>query len=177
MRVIGLLAFGAVMFAGCAATSDDPTQGGFFGGISGLQSGAYQQRIDEKEGQLKQLQETQQDLETETLWLASFKGSLEEYVAEETAKLTQLEQNLAILERNISSLSGEHARTDQRMSDLQQRVATLKKQLDAQQEALTNHNSTNDPEAQARFQELKAQRNALLQEYESLLDLSLQLVR
>ena len=48
MRLSAPLICGAFLLAGCV-TSEDPSEGGFFNGVSGITSGTYDQRVEERE--------------------------------------------------------------------------------------------------------------------------------
>lgn len=183
--------------SGCANTSTDPREGGLLGGITGLQSGAYEQRIAEREQRLAELRATQEALHDESVWLDAWQESVTAEVLHERERLDALRQDLSQLEQRVNTLSREQAQSDQRIQALQERLAALRQQLDTHhshlqgyQEPTPSHTGAAlipagynpeadedvpDAEADERWQALQAQRRALQQEYESLIELSLQL--
>jgi len=55
---------------GCQTVSSDPREGGLLGGMSGLQSGVYEQRVQDREARLAEMRTMQQELERDQGTLA-----------------------------------------------------------------------------------------------------------
>lgn len=112
---------GALLSA-CQTTSD-PTQGGLFGGIGGLASGSYDQRV----------QDRQQNLENEqdnNVALAREKQRVDQQGSATRAKLTRLEEEYATLSGDIKAMEKQLASAKDQNSDLKSRLDQLQKQVD-----------------------------------------------
>jgi len=174
LRVPSLLA--AALLAGCA-TSSDPREGGLFGGISGLSSGAYEQRLQEREDRLQQSQRSQAELSAESARLEREKAARQTLVAQEREKYAKLDKDVKGLERKVSQLSSKAGGSDKQVSEVQQRLAELKKQLAKQGkdiDALEGGGDGGQPN-DVRRRQLEEQRKALQKEYDSLLEYTLKL--
>ncbi|EHQ53532.1 hypothetical protein ECTPHS_12742 [Ectothiorhodospira sp. PHS-1] len=168
-----------VLWLGGCATSTDPREGGLLGGIQGLGSGAYDARVQEREARLEALRRTQQELEGERSDLETRRAEQTRQVAAERARLQRLDGDVASLDREVAALSAQHGRGDQRVRELQSRLAALKQQMGRQQSALDalEGDGLGDSDADLRRRQLEQQRQALQQEYELLMQLSLELAR
>ena len=83
---------GVLLLAGCQ-TTDDPREGGFIGGVGGLSSGAYEQRIREREQSLDRLQGIQVELDAQRAELEySQQESLSAYRAEQQ-RIAEMSKN------------------------------------------------------------------------------------
>lgn len=170
---------GLVLLASGCAVSDNPREGGFFGGVAGLSSGTYDQRLDEREKNLQQLRAIQADLGVERASLETEKRSLAAQVAQERSQLADLNANIGALERRVVSLRGTAASSGQRVGDLQKKLTTLKGKVSQQTSAIDALEGADvaDPATEARRQQLETQRASLQQEYQALLDYTLQLAQ
>lgn len=166
----------AILLGGCA-TSSDPRQGGLFGGISGLSSGTYEQRVQEREGRLDESQRSQAELSAESARLEREKGERLALVAQERDRFVKLDRDVQGLERKVKALSTQAGGSDKQALEAQQRVAALKVQLANQGraiDALEGGGDGSQPVDQRRRQ-LEEQRQALQREYDALLEYTLKL--
>lgn len=165
-----------LLVSGCASSSD-PREGGFFGGVWGLQSGAYEERTQNREARLERLRAMQHDLDAKQAELEKEKASLEEEVALERQRLASLQQNVAGLEKELNTYQTEDAQKKQRIQKLQTRLTELKSQMQAQTSALDalEGSGTGDTDQDLRRKQLEEQRRALQEEFELLMELSLEL--
>lgn len=91
-----------LLVAGCA-TSDDPAAGGFFNGVSGLSSGTYQDRVDERQGDVETEQARAAALSTQQASVAAQSASVAEQIAALRAQLTQLRIQIANQQAQLRS--------------------------------------------------------------------------
>ncbi|SEL63767.1 hypothetical protein [Ectothiorhodospira marina] len=169
---------GTLGLAGCATTTD-PHEGGLLGGIQGMGSGAYDQRVQEREDRLEQLRQAQQELQTEREDLEARKTRQRREVALERERLAALDRDVTGLSRQVESLSDRHGEEDQRVQALQTRLDDLRGRMNTQQSALDalEGSGMGDAETDLRRRQLEEQRNALREEFDLLMELSLDLAR
>lgn len=129
----GIVILFAIWLTGCA-TSSDPRQGGFINGISGLASGKYQQRIDERQNvyhtelsageqlraQAQTLEQEREAVRTQLNQAQNRLITLENRIKQERARLASQKQQVAA------------ARAQQvRLAQAQTQLAHTKRQLTA----------------------------------------------
>ncbi|MGM0645302.1 MAG: hypothetical protein ACQESV_02725 [Thermodesulfobacteriota bacterium] len=175
LYLVGVAGLG-IGLSGCASSSD-PGEGGFFGGVRGLQSGAYEERVQDREARLERLRAMQEDLDAKQTKLEKEKAGLEEEVALERQRLASLQHNVAGLEQELNTYQADDAQKKQQIQELQSRVTDLKSQMQAQTSALDalEGSGTGNADQDLRRRQLEEQRRALQEEFELLMDLSLEL--
>ncbi len=97
----------AAMLATSACTTDDPTQGGFFGGLAGIASGSYERRIDEQSAAwIEEEARYQEEVAT--------KVTLDTALSERRSQAVYLERQTRLFEKDAAALHAEVAalRTD-----------------------------------------------------------------
>lgn len=77
----------AAMLAGCNV-SDDPAQGGFLAGVSGISQGTYDSRIAEREANVAAEQQRQAELSAELAGLQRDYGRAQRDLAQQRARAT-----------------------------------------------------------------------------------------
>jgi peptidoglycan hydrolase CwlO-like protein len=156
------------IITGCATTSD-PRQGGFFGGIAGLSSGAYKERLKQRENDLAQQESTHQDLTQESVKLKSETQKLEG----ELAKLTEMDKNLSNLQEEIDQLEAKSDKQKNDIATLKKNIEKVRKKIKSQQGALEELDhvggSATNPESE---RILKKERDRLADEYNKLINFS-----
>ncbi|AGA34174.1 hypothetical protein TVNIR_2533 [Thioalkalivibrio nitratireducens DSM 14787] len=172
----------AGLAAGCASAPTDPREGGFFGGVAGIHSGAYDARVREREERLERLRAVQAELETERSELDALHQTREQQVAAERSRLARMQQDVADLSQTVDDLEARHGSGDQRVQELQTRLVSLQGGMREQQSSLDALEGVGpgggaDPAVELRRRQLEEQRRALQREYEMLLELSLELAR
>lgn len=169
----------ALALAGCANLSDDPREGGFLGGLSGLSSGTYEARVSEREDRLAQLRETQRGLETERTQLETRKSGVDRQVAAERTRVKKLDADIAGLEKKVGTLKTQQGTDGKRVGELQSRLAELKRKSAQQTSALDalEGSGLGDAETDLRRTQLEEQRRALQREYDLLMKMQLELAR
>lgn len=183
-----LVILSALLLAGCV-TTEDPHEGGFFGGVHGITSGAYERRAQEREENLAKMRAMQKELEAETAALDAEKQQRQQVLEREKRALAALNKDVKALDARVARLSREQGASDKRVADLQLRLSLLKEQMSHQQKTLDALEGGGPGSADAlegsgtgasnatRRQQLEAQRLELQQEYESLLNLTLMLAK
>jgi chromosome segregation ATPase len=170
----------ALGLVACAAPSSDPREGGLVGGIAGLgSSGAYQERVRTREERLAALRATQESLEGERRALEASQREWEAQLAAERAQLEQLDAELAALSEQVDGLMTQRAASDTRLAALRERLGRLQAAQRTQQSALDalEGSGLGGSNEDLRRRQLVAQRDALREEFELLLQLSLELAR
>jgi septal ring factor EnvC (AmiA/AmiB activator) len=157
-----------VVITGCATTSD-PRQGGLFGGIAGLSSGAYEERLKQRENDLAQQQSTHQDLTQESIRLKGDTQKLES----ELASLTEMDEKLSDLQKEIDQLQAKSDKQKDEIATLKKNIEKVRKKIKYQQGALEELDhiggKATDPD---RYKILKEERNRLADEYNKLINFS-----
>ncbi len=182
LRYINLLSTGgflcalALLGSGCAS-STDPREGGFLGGVQGLQSGAYEERVQSRADSLNRLRDLQQDLDAKQANLESQKAGLEEELALERQSLAALDREVTGLEQSVETFQADDVQQKQQVQELQSRLDELKSRMQAQTSALDalEGSGTGSTDQDLRRRQLEEQRRALQEEFELLMDLSLEL--
>ena len=169
-----------LVLAGCANVPTDPREGGLAGGVVGLQSGAYAARIQEREDRLQRLRSLQYELELEGDELEDEKARQTQSVAEARESADLLAARIEELAYAVDDLMDEQRAEDRRAQELKTRLETLQARMQEQQSGLDGleghgEGAAPDPEIELRRRQLEEQRESLQEEFELLLDLSLQL--
>lgn len=156
------------LLTGCA-TTNNPREGGFFGGVAGLSSGAYDERLKHRKYDLAQQQSVNQDLTHESKRLNSYNRKL----GKEVASLTEMDKKLSDLQKEINNLKAKSNKQKDDIDTLAQRIKSVRQKIKTQQGALEEleraGGSTTNPD---RYRVLKLERNRLADEYEKLINYS-----
>ena len=168
----------SLLAAGCA-TSDDPRQGGFIGGIGGLSSGRYEERVQSRQASLDSMRTARAGQQAEQAGLEGQKTASQRRLQAERKKLATLESETRELSAKVGGLKAEDVQRQAQIADLKARLANLESRIQAAnrtQGADALEGSGAPPADQdARRQQLEAQRRQLEQEYRMLTDLYLKL--
>jgi len=176
VKRIGVVALSLTLGA-CANVSTDPNEGGLFGGIKGLQTGAYDQRVQEREERLANMRALQGQLTTEQAQLEQERSTRQAALANERRRLKELDSNVSKLSQNVDRLAQEHGTEDAKVQELKSRVQTLQSKMKQQQSSLDalEGSGMGTTDADLRRRQLEEQRDALRREYDLLMKLSLDL--
>ncbi len=177
MRRHALFIVALILFmAGCAA-SPDPRTGGFFGGVHGLATGTYDKRVQEREESLERLRALQQEMKSDEAELQASKESLEEIIRWEQEAIRELETGSAAILAELEGLESQDAEKMDEVARIRERIAGLQKDMRRQQSALDalEGEGRGNEDAELRLQQLTKQREALRQEYDMLLEMTLDL--
>jgi Skp family chaperone for outer membrane proteins len=162
-----------VLLAGCA--SENPREGGFLGGVAGLSSGAYEERVRTRQDSLVAVKEANRDLESEQSALESQKAASARKVQAERRKLKQLATDTQRLSDKVKALKASDTQQGARIADLQRRTAAL----DGKVQAVNRPSRADALEGggggaavqDAHRQQLETQRRQLEEEYRLLSDM------
>lgn len=155
-----------LLLAGCA-TTEDPHEGGFFGGVYGLGSGAYDRRIEERQQNLNALKQMQAGSEAEQRGLRQDKAAVTAELQPLQAQSRQLEADLRDLSGQIAQRKASTAQAEKRKQALKQKATGLDKALKVHQKQLSAASAdTNQDVAKYQAEEARLQREieALKQE-------------
>ncbi|MGB5158071.1 MAG: hypothetical protein WBN77_11640 [Desulfobacterales bacterium] len=162
----------AIALPSCA-TSNDPRQGGFFGGIAGLSSGTYDARVQQRQEELNRQRNTNQDLKEESRTLESKAQERESELNTERQRLAEMEENLSTLQANVDRLKAKSDKQKSEIASLKRKIKDARKRLKSQQAALDELDraggSAADPD---RYKVLVKERNRLADEFKKLLEYS-----
>jgi len=167
-----------LLLAGCA-TTDDPRQGGFIGGLGGLSSGRYEERVQSRQSSLDSVRAARADLQTEQSALEDQKTVSQRRLQAERKKLATLQSETRELSAKVGALKSEDAQRQAQIADLKRRIADLEARIQAasrsQSADALEGSGTPAGDQDVRRQQLEAQRRQLEQEYRMLTDLYLKL--
>jgi len=160
----------AISLAGCATTSD-PRQGGLFGGLYVLSTGAYENRIHQRQEELARQQEVNRDLQDKSKVLGSEAQSRDLELVAEQQRVTKIKSDLAQLESEIDGLNAKSDQHNREVAALKLRIKNLRQRLESQQSALTKLDREGGCDAAPeRYRILKQERDRLSEEYKNLLE-------
>ncbi len=155
------------------AVSNDPRQGGLFGGLHGLSSGAYDARVRDRQDELNRQQTYNQELKEQSETLESEVQLRDYQLTLEQQRVARLERDLSILESDVNQLKAKSDKQKTEIAALQRKIKDQKQKLKTQQSALTELDraggSAADPE---RYRVLVQERDNLTVEYKNLLEYS-----
>ncbi|MDO8969326.1 MAG: hypothetical protein Q7U74_01485, partial [Saprospiraceae bacterium] len=151
----------------------DPRQGGLFGGLQGLNSGAYDARVRERQDELNRQQAYHQDLKEQSETLES-EVELRDYkLTLEQKRVAKMEADLSRLESDVNLLKAKSDKQKTEIAALQRKIKGQKQKLNTQQSAIAELDnvggSAADPE---RYRVLMQERDYLTVEYKKLLEYS-----
>lgn len=129
----------ALPFAGCSNVSTDPRTGGLAGGINGIVTGAYEQRIEDRKTELSDLERAEDRM----------RGR----VAGAKTELAELERRLAQRRTALQKMRSE-------IAEIGRRISTARADAESKRAALAAQNSTNS-DTQAKVDALKTKINEL----------------
>lgn len=160
------------------AVSQDPSQGGFMGGLVGLSSGTYETRVQQRQDELNRQQNVNQVLREQSKALESEARARDFELSLEKERLAKMEGDLSRLESDVNHLAAKSSKQKAEITALKRRLEDQRRQLQSQQTALNELDraggSAADPE---RYRALERERDRLAEEYRLLLEYSQSLSR
>lgn len=156
-----------------SAASDNPREGGFFGGLSGINSGAYDARVQQRKDELSRQETINQDLKEKQNVLDKEAKAAEIELAEEQQRVNDLDEDLASLESDVNELSAKSAKQKTELTDLKRKIKDKRRRMKSLQSELkalerAGGNIVNSD----RYRVLQQERNRLADEYKKLLEYS-----
>ncbi len=147
------------LFSGCANQTTDPHKGGLFS----YNPQAYEKRLYDKQGNLTQVEQSNQAAKDESARLKNEQADLSQEKAALQKKIHKLSKDTAGLKNRIKAVKTKTAAATQDQLRLLSEVATI-------QAAILVTDDVEDPEEQRlELERLKKKRNQLEQEAEDLL--------
>lgn len=113
-----VLVAGSLLIAGCA-TSQNPADGGFFNGVSGLSQGTYQARVDSKEAELSSLQSANDQLLAAQRQQNAQAAAVSSELAQTQARYNQVSANLNRLNTRLANLQASGSNVGSQQAQLQ----------------------------------------------------------
>ena len=130
----GLIAL--LLPAGCAAT-DNPSEGGFGGGVYGLLSGGYDRRLQERQARLGGAQLENQYLTVDNRQLGNEAGEtaakrkrLRQQLFALNARTKELTAQTGRMQAGTDAMRGQRAELDNRLSQVKADLARLEREVD-----------------------------------------------
>ena len=149
------------LLAGCQI-SDDPNKGGLLGGVKGIATGQYENRVQGREERLKRLQETQGELEAQGTALGIEQQQSQTDFEMEKRRVDKLMQDTRVLEAQLQTLENKQQQSGRSQKELTDRLDNV--QSDLERLAKQDESSTD-------IQALTDERNVLEEEYRLLLEI------
>ena len=129
-HTLSLSLFLSLLLGGCATTEcNDPGAGGLLGGVCGLASGRYEERIQEREQNLERLRQVHRQETTEQGRLQDEKVLLEQRVARLKAEAVQLDAASADLASQIQRAQAAEQGSRAQREALAKRLQSLRGSL------------------------------------------------
>lgn len=158
------------VLTGCA-TSKNPRQGGFFGGLYGIYSGAYDDRIQKRQDELNSQEGINQGLKEQTKNLENEASVRDLELAKEKQDVAKMEKGISRLESEINALSTKSDKQKNEIARLKLRIENQRQRLKILQSDITKLDSAGGSGADpARYQILQKERDRLALEYRRLLE-------
>lgn len=169
LLIIIVLAVSSTAFA----ESDNPREGGFFGGLIGLKSGAYDSRVQQRKDELSRQESINQDLKEKQNALEKEAKASEIELADEQQRLDDLDEDLASLESDVNNLNTKSGKQKNEIAAIKRKIKDQRQRMKSQQSALKAleraGGSAADPD---RYRVLQQERKLLANEYKKLLEYS-----
>jgi len=136
MMVSAGLMLALLLSAGCGVT-DDPSEGGILGGINGLASGKYEERLANRQvtlGRIRTesygLQQDNRQLGDEAGGVTSQRSRLHRQIVALDAKTTELTERTSRLRADTEAKRQQRVELDRRLQQVRSDLAVLNRQVD-----------------------------------------------
>jgi chromosome segregation ATPase len=166
MRVFlrAVVLYGCVLLllfvGGCAST--DPREGGLIGGVQGISTGEYEDRVEERKERLQRLKEIQQELDENQAALEAEKEAKAVEIGEQQRQLDELDKKTEALGADIDRFEAGLGEEAAKKEELRESLTKLQNEIDSLSEESAKG---------IEVEQLEAERSALEEEYRLLLDL------
>ncbi len=129
MKPALLVASIVFLMGGC--TSDDPNQGGLIGGLVGLGSGSYEQRVADKTASWNADEQRYQEEVASKNTLDATVHDRHYQVTDLELQVAEIEGDIAALDAEIEALQTEEAVTSDELAEAEGKIALLLDDIDA----------------------------------------------
>lgn len=144
-------------------TTTDPGKGGLLGGLIGLSTSAYEQRVEQRKESLARLNSTRKQLQEQETSLEASNASQQERLAYQKHLLATLLQDVRHLSRDVEGGERRYEVKDEQVQELQVELSNLKDKVNALFEAAEQQIMQRE--------QLQEQRAKLEREYRLLLEI------
>lgn len=117
------------LMGGCATMTDDPAEGGLLGGLYGLGTGAYEERLDKSEAQLQEVRQLQQHAGQEQQRLKALKAQKQRQQDELELEVAHLEQETQLLSKQVAQIKSKNTAVDRKKAQIIQRIQQVNANL------------------------------------------------
>jgi chromosome segregation ATPase len=124
----------------CSTTENDPRSGGFFGGVCGLSSGAYDKRVDEQEKNLQASRVQKQSVESEKRQLHDVQAEKIRQKQALSADVNRISDENDKLSKKLAQIKSKDAATRQKKGDAQKRIQNLNAKITQLKQQSSNSN-------------------------------------
>ncbi len=162
MRLANYLAILILCFfiISCAAPSKDPGEGGLIGGVVGLSTGNYKDRITERENNLKELQSIQANSEQEKIALKKSKADKESELSRLRSDVSELDKDIAELSNRIERIEVKSKSAMDKKKRVSKKLSKIKKEINEIKKAVALHDA-DIPKLKKKEEELREEKEAL----------------
>nr|NJM03613.1 hypothetical protein [Desulfobacula sp.] len=153
------------------SVSNDPRNGGLFGGIRGIYGGGYDSRIQQRQEKLAEEQEVNRNLQEKSKNLENEMEMRDSVLNFEQQRTVNLKKDLSLLESNINKLISKSDQQKKEVAALRLKIEKLKKRLSDQRSAIIEMDQQGGSEAnRERYRILQQERDRLYEEYRRLFE-------
>ena len=148
--------------------SSDPREGGFLGGLHGICTGAYDNRVQKQQTELAHQREKNQDLKEKSRILEGEAKARELALASEQEHVKEMEKNISRLESDINEMHAISNKQKDEIATLQDMIKNhilQLKFLQAELKKLEDDNDNGIAIDDKRYQAIKKERDRLTKEY------------
>lgn len=169
LLIIIVLAASSTAFA----ASDNPREGGFFGGLFGINSGAYDARVQQRKDELSRQENINRDLKEKQDVLEKEAKAAEFELAEEQQRVNDLDEDLASLESDVNTLNVKSAKQKAELATIKRKIKDKRQRIKSLQSELKALEQSGGSAANSdRYRVLQQERKLLANEYKKLLEYS-----
>lgn len=140
----------------------DPTQGGFLGGLQGIHSGCYDQRLTEREQNLESIRQLQVSAENTQSGLSQERTLAQNELIRLQNQLEVMEEEVAKLSKALNAKQATTKQAEQRKNSLKKKVSGLKGKTQQLRKAISQQ------PAPDKLQHLQSEERRLKSDVESL---------
>lgn len=145
---LSLTILSTVFFTSCV--TNNPREGGFIGGIVGLSSGAYDERINKRTESLNRLQNIQQELQVNNANLKQQKQVESSKVRRLNSQVISIENDIKILKNSLAALKKNGKNSRNGAVDIGKKINRIENGISMQKQNLSRVQSSNNDGAEVK---------------------------
>lgn len=162
MKYILFLPFVSLLVS--CSSSVNPSEGGFFGGVRGIQTGAYEKQIETRKNKISQLTASSRSLNKESRMLDAKLAQYRGVEQNEIKRIDSLNIKVNILKNEIRYLSRNQNGNQNKINRTKYKLRTIKSevyQLSEKQKRLSSQNSSTNKTLNKKIEKLKRELDQL----------------